>query len=221
MTRHFISISDYDKDSLVSILDLADDFKKRPIRPVLKDKVLGLIFTKSSTRTRVSFEVAIMHLGGNAIFLSSRDIQTGRGESFADTAGVLSRYMDIIAMRTHLHTDITEFARHATIPVINGLSDLMHPCQVMADLMTIREKGRDISDMTVAYIGDGANNMARSWIHASGIFGFGLNIAAPENYMPELEGEGLPSTVTLTTDPIKAARGADVLYTDVWVSMGQ
>ncbi len=221
MTRHFLSIEDHSPADLRHILDLAADFKKNPVRPVLRDKVLGLIFSKSSTRTRVSFEVAMMHLGGHSIFLSSRDIQTGRGESFADTARVLSRYLDVIAMRTHDHQDLIEMATYSSVPVINGLSDLMHPCQVMADLLTIRERLGTLDGVTVAYVGDGSNNMAHSWIHAAEKFGFALRIATPAGYGPQIPVAPGSKNVLVTADPLQAARGADVLYTDVWVSMGQ
>lgn len=219
MKKDFISLNDFSRQELEKILDLADEYKKNPHSKVLENKVLGLIFTKSSTRTRVSFEVAMMHLGGNSIFLSSRDIQIGRGETIADTAKVLSRYIDIIAIRTHAHEDVLELAKHADIPVVNGLSDLLHPCQLMADMQTIRKIKGGLKDLKVTYVGDAANNMAYSWINASRIFEFDLVLACPEKYTPAIEYDS--SRVTVTQDPVSAAVNADVLYTDVWVSMGQ
>jgi ornithine carbamoyltransferase len=183
-----------------------------------------MIFEKSSTRTRVSFEVGMYQLGGHALFLSSRDIQLGRGEPVRDTARVLSRYVDGIMIRTFGHEVIEELAEHATIPVINGLTDLLHPCQVMADLQTIQEAfGRDLGGRRVAWVGDG-NNMANSWLKAAARFGFELRLACPDGYRPDtdiLERARSAASVLVTTDPAEAVAGADVVNTDVWTSMGQ
>jgi ornithine carbamoyltransferase len=222
--RHFLAIPDFTRSELLDLLDLAaqmkrGDYRERP----LEGKTLGMIFAKSSTRTRVSFEVGAFQLGGHALFLSARDIQLGRGEPIRDTARVLSRYLDGIMIRTYDHADVEELARFASIPVINGLTDLLHPCQVLADLLTIRESLGGWEGKTVAWIGDG-NNMANSWLNAAGVLGFELRLACPEGYQPNpeiLERNRKLARITLTADPREAARGAHVLNTDVWASMGQ
>jgi ornithine carbamoyltransferase len=183
-----------------------------------------MIFEKSSTRTRVSFEVGTFQLGGHALFLSSRDIQIGRGEPIRDTARVLSRYVNGIMIRTFGHEVVEELARYATVPVINGLTDLLHPCQVMADLLTIQESfGPDLRPRRIAWVGDG-NNMANSWLNAAYRFGFELRLACPEGYRPDAEilarARGV-ARILLTADPAEAVAGADVVNTDVWTSMGQ
>ena len=222
--RHFLAIPDLSRAELHSLFDLASRMKRPEYgeRP-LAGKTLGMIFAKSSTRTRVSFEVGAYQLGGHALFLSSRDIQLGRGEPIRDTARVLSRYLDGIMIRTYDHADVEELARFASIPVINGLTDLLHPCQVLADLLTIREHLGGWDGKAVAWIGDG-NNMANSWINAAGTLGFELRLACPEGYAPNreiLERNQTFSRITLTTDPREAVRGAHVVNTDVWASMGQ
>jgi ornithine carbamoyltransferase len=183
-----------------------------------------MIFEKSSTRTRVSFEVGTYQLGGHALFLSSRDIQLGRGEPIRDMARVLSRYVDGIMIRTFAHDTIEELARFSTIPIINGLTDLLHPCQVMADVLTIQENfGDDLRPRKVAWVGDG-NNMANSWLNAAFRFGFELRLACPEGYRPDpaiLERARGTANIVLTADPREAVAGADVINTDVWTSMGQ
>jgi ornithine carbamoyltransferase len=183
-----------------------------------------MIFKKSSTRTRVSFEVAMTQLGGHAIFLSDRDSQIGRGETVADTAEVLSRYVDGITIRTFAHAEVEELAEHASVPVVNALTDLLHPCQVIADLQTVAEAfGSDHSARTVAWIGDG-NNMANSWINAAFRLGFDLRLACPAGYDPDptvLARAQKAGKVMLTRDPAEATEGADVVTTDVWASMGQ
>ena len=222
--RHFLAIPDLTKPELLALFDLAlrmkrGEYRERP----LAGKTLGMIFAKSSTRTRVSFEVGMYQLGGHALFLSARDIQLGRGEPIRDTARVLSRYLDGIMIRTYDHGDVEELARYATIPVINGLTDLLHPCQVLADLLTVREHLGGWEGRTVAWIGDG-NNMANSWINAAGTLGFELRLACPEGYTPNtdiLDRNGAKTKITLTTDPREAVRGAHVVNTDVWASMGQ
>jgi ornithine carbamoyltransferase len=222
--RHFLAIPDFSRAELLSLFDLAARMKRPGYseRP-LAGKTLGMIFAKSSTRTRVSFEVGAYQLGGHALFLSARDIQLGRGEPIRDTARVLSRYLDGIMIRTYDHADVEELARFASIPVINGLTDLLHPCQVLADLLTIREQLGGWEGKVVAWIGDG-NNMANSWLNASGTLGFELRLACPEGYAPNrdiLERNRKLTRITLTTDPREAARGAHVVNTDVWASMGQ
>src|SRR5688500_13152531 len=222
-TRHFLAIPDFTRPELLSLFDLAarmkrGDYTDKP----LAGKTLGMIFAKSSTRTRVSFEVGAYQLGGHALFLSSRDIQLGRGEPIRDTARVLSRYLDGIMIRTFDHADVEELARFGSIPVINGLTDLLHPCQVLADLLTIRESLGGWEGKTIAWIGDG-NNMANSWLNAAGTLGFELRLACPENYRPDagiLERNRKLTSIVLTDDPREAALGAHVINTDVWASMG-
>src|SRR3954470_7848299 len=223
--RDFLQIPDFSKEEIVALFDLADRMKagKYDKRP-LAGKTLAMIFMKASTRTRVSFEAGTYQLGGHALFLSPRDVQLGRGEPIADTARVLSRYVAGLMIRTFAHQDIEELAKHADIPVINGLTDLLHPCQVLADLMTVRsEFGKSLGDIKVAWIGDG-NNMANSWINAAYRFGFDLDIACPEGYEPAdhlLERAKKVANVRVVRDPMEAAKGAHVINTDVWASMGQ
>jgi ornithine carbamoyltransferase len=223
--RHFTQIPDFSREELIDALDLAARLKRGegPQRP-LAGKTLAMIFTKSSTRTRVSFEVGTYQLGGHALFLSSRDIQLGRGEPIKDTARVLSRYVDGIMIRTFAQQDVDDLARFGTVPVINGLTDLLHPCQIMADLQTIRESfGPDLEPVKVAWVGDG-NNMAHSWLNAAWRLGFELRLAVPEGYDPDpeiLARARQGAKVVVTRDPREAVEGADVVNTDVWTSMGQ
>ena len=223
-TRHFLAIPDFSRPELLALFDLADRMKSGQYREKpLAGKTLAMIFAKSSTRTRVSFEVGAYQLGGHALFLSSRDIQLGRGEPIRDTARVLSRYVDGIMIRTFAHADAEELARYGSIPVINGLTDLLHPCQVLADLLTVRESLGGWDGKVVAWIGDG-NNMANCWINAAGSLGFELRLACPEGYRPDaaiLERNRAKAKIVLTADPREAARGAHVVNTDVWASMGQ
>jgi ornithine carbamoyltransferase len=223
-TRHFLAIPDFTRPELLALFDLAARMKCRDYRDKpLAGKTLGMIFAKSSTRTRVSFEVGAFQLGGHALFLSSRDIQLGRGEPIRDTARVLSRYLDGIMIRTFDHADAEELARYASIPVINGLTDLLHPCQVLADLLTVRESLGGWDRKIVAWVGDG-NNMANSWINAAGSLGFELRLACPEGYRPDaaiLARNQAKTKIALTADPREAVRGAHVVTTDVWASMGQ
>lgn len=225
MPRHFLAIPDFTTDQLYRILRLARDMKARRYteRP-LAGRTLGMIFEKSSTRTRVSFEVGALQLGGHALFLSSRDIQLGRGEPLKDTARVLSRFLDMLMVRTFGHERIEELARYSTVPVVNGLTDLLHPCQIMADLQTVQEEfGEDLRPRRIAWIGDG-NNMANSWINAAYRFGFELRVACPEGYRPDpdiVARARSAANVIITDDPKEAADGADVINTDVWTSMGQ
>ena len=222
--RDFLGIPDFSRKELDALFTLAErmrdgKYAKKP----LGGKSLAMIFMKSSTRTRVSFEVGTYQLGGHALFLSPRDVQLGRGEPIADTARVLSRYVDGIMIRTFAHQDITELAKYADVPVINGLTDLLHPCQVLADLLTVRQHLGSVADKKYAWIGDG-NNMANSWIQAAFVFGFDLDIACPEGYEPAdhlLARAQTAANVRVLRDPMEAAKGAHVVNTDVWASMGQ
>ena len=223
-SRDFLAIPDFSRAELIALFDLAESMRlgaytRRP----LAGKSLAMIFMKSSTRTRVSFEVGAWQLGGHALFLSPRDIQLGRGEPIADTARVLSRYVDGIMIRTFAHAEIEELARYATVPVINGLTDLLHPCQILADLLTVRQHLGTWEGKKIAWIGDG-NNMANSWINAAYRLGFELVLACPEGYDPDpeiLARAQSEASVTVVRDPREAASGADVVNTDVWASMGQ
>jgi ornithine carbamoyltransferase len=222
--RDFLEIPDFTREELLRLFDLADVMRRGeyPRKP-LSGKSLGMIFMKASTRTRVSFEVGAWQLGGHALFLSPRDIQLGRGEPIADTARVLSRYVDGIMIRTFSHDEIVELAQHATVPVINGLTDLLHPCQILADLLTVRQHIGGWEGRRIAWIGDG-NNMANSWINAAYRLGFALAIACPEGYDPDpavLERARRETEVIVVRDPREAAEGAAVVNTDVWASMGQ
>jgi ornithine carbamoyltransferase len=224
MLRHFLAIPDFTRPELDALFDLADEMKAGSYgaRP-LAGRSLAMIFMKSSTRTRVSFEVGCWQLGGHALFLSPRDIQLGRGEPIADTARVLSRYVDGIMIRTFRHADVEELARYATVPVMNGLTDLLHPCQVLADVLTIRQELGAYEGKTVSWIGDG-NNMANSWINAAYRLGFTLRLACPDGYDPDpaiLERARSQADVRVVRDPAEAVAGADVVTTDVWASMGQ
>ena len=224
--RDFLQIPDFSKDEILALFDIAERMRAGKYdRKPLAGKSLAMIFMKSSTRTRVSFEVGTYQLGGHALFLSPRDVQLGRGEPIMDTARVLSRYVDGIMIRTFAHQDIEELAKYADVPVINGLTDLVHPCQVLADLLTVRQHLKTpLDQLVVAWIGDG-NNMANSWINAAYRFGFELRVACPESYEPadhlvERARKG-GATITITRDPAEAAKGAHVVNTDVWASMGQ
>jgi ornithine carbamoyltransferase len=222
--RDFLSLADFTRSELDALLALAERMRRGEYtaRP-LAGKSLAMIFMKSSTRTRVSFEVGAFQLGGQALFLSPRDVQLGRGEPVADTARVLSRYVDGIMIRTFAHAEVEELARNATVPVINGLTDLLHPCQVLADVLTIGQHLGTYEGKKVAWIGDG-NNMANSWINAAYRLGFELALACPEGYDPDpatLERARRHANVTLVRDPREAVQGAHVVNTDVWASMGQ
>ncbi len=224
--NHFLSIADWSTERLMEALDLAATLKADPgcLGRPLEGKTLAMVFAKSSTRTRVSFEVGAAQLGAQALFLSSRDIQLGRGEPISDTAQVLSRYVHGIMIRTFAQADVEQLAEHGSVPVINGLTDFLHPCQIMADLQTVREVfGGDFGEIVVAWIGDG-NNMANSWLNAAGRLGFGLRLACPEGYDPDpavLEFARSETAVEVFRDPREAAVGAHVVTTDVWASMGQ
>jgi len=222
--RDFLAVTDFTREEIARLFDLAERMKRRTYRETpLAGKTLAMIFAKSSTRTRVSFETGTFQLGGQALFLSSRDIQIGRGEPIPDTARVLSRYVHGIMIRTFDHGEVEELARCATIPVINGLTDLSHPCQVLADLFTVREALGGWEGKRIAWIGDG-NNMANSGLEAAEILGFELRLACPEGYEPnreKFERASQRATVVVTEVPEEAVEGAHVVNTDVWASMGQ
>lgn len=222
--RDFLEIPDLTADELRELFDLTAAMKSGRYREQpLAGKSLAMVFAKSSTRTRVSFEVGMHQLGGSALFLSSRDLQLGRGEPIKDTARVLSRYADGIMIRTFAHADVEELARHASVPVINGLTDYLHPCQILADVFTVREALGGWEGKVVAWVGDG-NNVANSWLHAAHVLGFELRLACPEGYEPAREiferAQGT-AKVSMYEDPEEAVRGAHVVNTDVWASMGQ
>ena len=230
--RHFLTLNDFSKDEIIEILNLAFEIKKeakaRNFKPYLKNQKLAMIFEKSSTRTRVSFEVGMNELGGHALFLSSRDIQLGRGEPIKDTARVISRMCDLIMARVNRHETLIELAEFSRVPVINGLSDKFHPVQLMADLMTIVERGIETPKIKAAYVGDG-NNMAHSWLMAASKLGFELRIATPKGYEadPQILAQAQENAkisgakILITNDIKEAVAGANVVTTDTWVSMGQ
>jgi ornithine carbamoyltransferase len=229
MKKDLISGYELERVDYESIFSGAAHLKQRlragdAVAP-LKGKTLGMIFDKSSTRTRISFEVGMYQLGGNALFLSGRDIQIGRGETIADTARIMSRYVDGVMIRTYSHESVEEFARYATVPVINGLTDLLHPCQILTDLFTIIEHKGGYEGLNICYVGDG-NNIANSWVIAASKLPFHLDLACPAGYDPDpvilkRAMAEAPFEITLHRDAELAAQNADVLYTDTWVSMGQ
>ena len=226
--KSFSRVADWSGDELLAVLDLADDLKERRRRGeehhLLPGRALGMIFQKPSTRTRVSFEVGIAELGGHGLYLAAGDLQLVRGETLRDTATVLSRYLSGLMIRTFAQEDVEELARHASIPVINGLTDSSHPCQALADVMTIRERFGRLQGLRVAYLGDG-NNVCASLMVAAAKLGMGFVAATPEGYEPTEQSLELARKAggnpEVTHDPREAAKGADVLYTDVWTSMGQ
>jgi len=228
MTKDFLCLSDWSLEDLEAIFDLTAKLKKEQkegsAHRLLDGQTLGMLFEKSSTRTRVSFEVGMFQLGGHALFLHSGNTQMGRGEPIKDTARVMARYCDGIMIRTYSQAAIEEFAEKCYVPVINGLTDMYHPCQLMADLFTVIEHKEDYRNLKYCWIGDG-NNMANSWINAAAVFGFELRVATPRGYEPSAEvitrAEQAGAKLILTDDPKEAAAGADVLNTDVWASMGQ
>ena len=231
--RHFLDLSDAGGDALAAMINDAQDRKAarrdwpkgRPdADKPLDGRVLAMVFEKNSTRTRVSFDIAIRQLGGTSLVLDAGTTQLGRGETVADTARVLSRMVDAIMIRTDDHAKIEEMARHATVPVINGLTDRSHPCQIVADLLTVVERGKALPGLEVAWLGDG-NNVLHSIIEAAGLFKFNVRIGVPEGYDPEAafidEARARGANVTLARDPFEATAGADIVVTDTWVSMGQ
>lgn len=225
--KHLLKLQDWSKEEIIATLDLADKLKyekKNGIEHhILKGKTLGMIFQKSSTRTRVSFEVGMYDLGGSALFLSSKDLQIGRGEPVEDTARVLSRFLDCIMIRTFEQEEVEKLAEYGSIPIINGLTDYCHPCQVLADLQTIREHKGSLEGKKLCYIGDG-NNMANSLIAGGILTGMTVAVGCPKDYMPDTELMAWAKengSFICTDDIFEAAKDADVLYTDVWASMGQ
>jgi ornithine carbamoyltransferase len=229
MQKHFLKLSDFTKGELDALFALTRDLKGKQKKGVehhlLKGKTLAMIFEKSSTRTRVSFEVGIYQLGGHGLFISSGTSQMGRGEPIKDTARTIARYCDGVMIRTYGQEIVDEFARYSSVPVINGLTDRFHPCQIMADLFTVIEARGRYEGLKFAWVGDG-NNMANTWIEAAAIFGFDLTLACPTGYEPDAQvlawaQAKAPGKITLTADPREAVKDADVLNTDVWASMGQ
>ena len=229
MKKDFLALSQFTKAELDAIFTLTRELKDKQKKGIehhlLKGKTLAMIFEKSSTRTRVSFEVGMYQLGGHPLFISTRDSQMGRGEPIKDTARVMARYCDGVMIRTYGQEIVEEFARHSSVPVINGLTDLHHPCQIMADLFTVIEARGSYKGLKIVWVGDG-NNMANTWIEAAAIFGFELTLACPKGYEPdrkvmEWAMAGKAAKIVLTDNPHEAARDADVLNTDVWASMGQ
>lgn len=228
--RHFIDLDRLEVTSLRRLLQRAHDMKARfrrdrhAITHLARGQVLAMLFSKPSTRTRVSFDVAMRQLGGETLVLNAGEMQLGRGETIADTARVLSRYVDIIMLRTTDHAELLELAQYASVPVINGLTNFSHPCQVFADVMTFEEHVGPIGGRVVAWIGDANNNVATSWIHAAFMFGFTLSIACPKQYQPSgrlmEEAERRGGRIVVSEDPEQAIAGADCVLTDVWVSMG-
>ena len=231
-TKDFLTLADYSKEDIINLFEysaqLKREVKKGKFSKVLENKTLAMIFEKNSTRTRVSFETGMLQLGGHALFLSSNEIQLGRGETIADTARVLSRYNDGIMIRTFGHEKVTELAKWASIPVINGLTDSYHPCQALADYFTIYEREKDITKIKLTYIGDG-NNVANSLLIGAAILGCDIAVATPKKFEPEYTvvekayklAARSSSKITITNNIDEAVAGADYLYTDVWVSMGQ
>jgi len=233
LKRDFLTLLDYTTEELQEMLNLAIKLKEERKKKIdqthyMKGKKVALIFEKSSTRTRVSFEVGVFELGGYPLFLSKNDLQLGRGETIADTARTLSRYVDMIMIRTFEHKKLEELAKYASIPVINGLTDDFHPCQVLADIMTIYEKFNKLNGIKVAFVGDG-NNMANSWLIGAAKFGINFSLACPKGYEPKSEVVELAKKIAknnnchieILNDPTKAVQDADIVYTDVWASMGQ
>jgi ornithine carbamoyltransferase len=229
--KHLVSLKDYSREDIEEIFALTDRLKQDPgaFRDSLRGKTLAMIFQKPSTRTRVSFEVGMYQLGGTALFLGSSDIQLNRGETVADTARVLSQFVDAIMARVFGHQDIIDLAKHATVPVINGLSDLLHPCQVLADYYTLRERRGKLDGLKIAWVGDG-NNVCHELVLGAAKLGMSIEVATPKGYEPnplvmkaavrDAQKAKSPSPV-VTNDPMAAVAGADVIYTDVWTSMGQ
>ena len=230
MTRHLLTLDDLTRDELNHVIQLASRVKSEPdaFRTALSGQTLAMIFQKKSTRTRVSFEVGMYQLGGMALFLGASDIQIGRGETIADTSRVISRYCDMIMARVYGHDTLLEMAEFASVPVINGLSDALHPCQIIADLQTLNEHFGKLAGLHLAYVGDG-NNMAHSLMIGCAMVGMHCTIVAPDGYLPEAQyvdcarkhGELTGARITVTSDPPSGVAGANAVYTDVWASMGQ
>lgn len=227
MQKDLLKITDLTRDEILEIFSTTQKLKKNikagELCEPLKGKSLAMIFQKASTRTRVSFEVGMTQLGGHALFLDMSTTQMGRGEPIKDTARVLSRYVDCIMIRTYNQADVEEFAKYSTVPVINGLTDMYHPCQVLCDIFTVKEKRDDFFNLKYAFVGD-LNNMANSWINAALVLGISLTVASPKGCVGDeelMEKANASANITVTNDPIEAIKGADVINTDTWVSMGQ
>jgi ornithine carbamoyltransferase len=225
VNKDFLKLSDLNKDEVLGLIKETTELKQLKAKGTahrpLEGKTLGMIFNKNSTRTRISFEVGMFELGGHSLFLTPDQMQLGRGETIADSARVLSRYLDGILIRTFDFKEVEELAKHSSIPVINGLTDLNHPIQVLSDLFTIHEKLGHLDEIKIAYVGDG-NNVAYSWITAAAMFDLKLSVACPASCKPELPKEiSIPDSIEITEDPFFAVKDADVIYTDVWISMGQ
>jgi len=225
VNKDFLKLSDLNKDEVLGLIKETTELKQLKAKGTahrpLEGKTLGMIFNKNSTRTRISFEVGMFELGGHSLFLTPDQMQLGRGETIADSARVLSRYLDGILIRTFNFKEVEELAKHSSIPVINGLTDLNHPIQVLSDLFTIHEKLGHLDEIKIAYVGDG-NNVAYSWITAAAMFDLRLSVACPASCKPELPKEiSIPNSIEITEDPFFAVKDADVIYTDVWISMGQ
>ena len=225
MKRDLLTISDFSREEILDLFDKSTDLKEKRQKGIqhvpLKSKTLGMIFNKHSTRTRISFEVGMFELGGHALFLSSDQLQLNRGETIRDSAQVLSRYLNGILIRTYDHKEVLALAEHATIPVINGLTDFNHPLQILSDIFTIKEKLGGIEGVKVAYVGDG-NNVAYSWMMGASLMGMNLVIACPKSYKPHpAPNLGGNEKVEIIEDPFEAVKKADIIYTDVWISMGK
>lgn len=227
--KHFLTILDFSTEEIQMLIDKAVELKsKGPGQNLLAGKILAMIFEKNSTRTRMSFEAGMLQLGGHAIYMNNQDSQLGRGETIADTAQVLSQYVNAIMIRTHGHERVKELANHSTVPVINGLTDLAHPCQAIADVLTLTEKKGDVRGLKLAYVGDG-NNVANSLMAICAKLGIDFAIAAPKSYWPDEKvtskckevAEQTGCRITVTEDPVEAVLNADAVYADVWTSMGQ
>ena len=224
MKKDLLTINDFSREEILELFEKSKNLKEKRKKGLehlpLKGKSLGMIFNKHSTRTRISFEVGMFELGGQALFLTGDQLQLNRGETLKDSAQVLSRYLNGILIRTHDHKEVVDLAEHATIPVINGLTDLNHPVQILADIFTIKEKLGDIENVKIAYVGD-ANNVAYSWMNGASLMGIDLKVACPPEFkpasLPPLLGNG---KVEITEDPFQAVKDADIIYTDVWISMG-
>lgn len=227
--QHLISIQDLSLQEIIAIFRRAGEFKKKLIQPVLSNRNLAMVFQKPSTRTRVSFEVAMNHLGGHALYMNAQNMQLSRDESIADTARVLSRYCDAIVARVFSHRDVLDLAEHSSVPVINGLSDLLHPCQALGDMFTLHERLGQLRGLRLAYTGNARNNVAHSLLHACSKLGMNISVACPEGHAPDssvlresrTNARSSGAAIEVTPDPKKAVKGADVVYTDTWFSMGQ
>lgn len=227
--KHLISVQDITVQEILAIFKRTGDFKRKPLQPVLNGKALAMLFQKPSTRTRVSFEVAMYHLGGHALYLNAQDLQLRRGETVPDTARTLSRYVDGIMARVYSHKDILDLATYSSVPVINGLSDLLHPCQALGDLYTVHEKLGQLRGLKLAFTGDGNNNVTHSLLQICSKLGINMSVACPAQYEPDkaivrdskANASKSGSVLEVITNPKEALKGADIVYTDTWTSMGE